>query len=255
MRRRALFTAMMAATACAPGGGDDASGAAVRAHLSDIAPHAIVPDSFSVIDVRRDGAAVAFRTVWAFEDTSGVWVDTSAVLTATVVESDGRPRVTGYDPALAAHVVELVDEDRRRRYEDLLDAVHHVYHAIVEAGWYYAEQGIDPAALHARVEAGGHTMAHPWGITPIRPGEAQVIWLADADGPSAICALPITDGERRAPEFDWVRDRQWFTCRGRTPAIYSRAAIPEEVRGAMRSHGVMPSAPAAPGRGAGTHQH
>lgn len=240
-----------ACVACRAPGGDDGSRIAVLSHLRSIAPLAVVADSFEIIDASRDGDRVAFRTVWAFQDTSGVWVDTSAVLAATL-GPDGH--VVEYDGPMAAHVAALVDEDRRRRYEDLLDAVHHVYHTIVEAGWYYAEDGIDPARLRERVDAGG-ALSHPWGITPIRPGEAQIIWLTDATDPEATCALPITDGEERAEGFEWVKDRQWFTCRGRTPQIYSRATIPEEVRSVMQRGGVMQAAPPVRAPAGESHAH
>ncbi len=134
--------------------------------------------------------------------------------------------------------------------------MHHVYHAIVDAGWYYKADGIDRQALRERVQAGGHDMVYPWDITPIEPGVAQVIWLADAADPAAVCALPITDGEGRPEGFEWVEDRQWFTCRGRTPAVYSRATIPMEVRRAMEASGVLPPAPPAAARTpAGEHHH
>jgi hypothetical protein len=254
--RRVLVLPLLAlagagAGACAsqdapPSSADDGSGVAILAHLDAIAPMAIVPDSFSVIDVVRVADAVTFRTVWAFEDTSGVYVDTTAALAATVADGADGLQVAGYDGAFASHIADLVDEDRRRRYEDLLDAVHHVYHAIVEEGWYYKPDGIDPSALRRLVEANGHTMANPWDITPIRRGTMQIIWLAEANDDAQVCALPITEGEARPAGFEWVLDRQWFTCKGRTNSVYSRATIPEEIRTAMRTTGVLPPAPPAP---------
>lgn len=251
MRRLLVLPLLALAGACAsqdapPPPADDGAGAAILAHLDAIAPMAIVPDSFAVIDVVRVADVVTFRTVWAFEDTSGVSVDTTAALAATVVDREDGSQVAGYDGAFASHIADLVDEDRRRRYEDLLDAVHHVYHAIVEQGWYYEPDGIDPAALRRLVEANGHTMANPWGITPIRRGTMQIIWLADANDDAQVCALPITEGEARPAGFEWVLDRQWFTCKGRTNSVYSRATIPEEIRTAMRTTRVLPPAPPAP---------
>lgn len=245
---RTLVLALLAvsaapATAQERSGSADAARVAIRTHLGSVAPLAIVADSFHVIDVRSTGDFAAFRTVWAFTDTSGAYVDTTGTLVARLAGTGAALHVAGYDTELARHIADLVDEDRRRRYEDLIDKLHHVYHAIVEAGWYYKPDGIDPAALRARVDQGGHGMHDPWDITPITPGVAQVIWLTDATNAEATCALPITEGEGRPEGFEWVHDRQWITCRGRTPFVYSRADIPNELRDAMDRNGVLPPAP------------
>jgi hypothetical protein len=246
--------AILAASACSSPSSSPGAADAIRAHLHSIAPHAIVADSFDVIDATVEGDRARFRTVWAFEDTSGVWVDTSRVLTATVKRRDEAWVVAGYDNALTDHVLELVDEDRRRRYEDLLDAVHHVYHAILDAGWYYVER-IDGDVLRARVESSGHEMHAPWGITEPAPLVAQVIWLRDPTDPGAACALPVTAGEGRPQGFEWVRDPTWFTCRGRGEGLYSRATLPDEVRAAIRATGVMPAAPPASAVDHAAHEH
>jgi hypothetical protein len=231
-----------------------AASAAVLAHFEAIAPMAVVRDSFRVIDPAAKGDTVRVRTVWAFTDTSGTWVDTSAVLTARIVRDADAMRVIGYDSMMAAHVFELVDEDRRRRYEDLLDSVHHIYHAIVEAGWYGAP-AIDPDSLRSRVERFGHAVDAPWGITAPGAGVAQVIWLADPENAQAMCALPVTAGAGRPQDWEWVADDEFFTCRGRTADVYSRMNLPLEIRDAMRSSGVMPPAPPPEPSRAGSHRH
>lgn len=232
----------------------DEASKAVIAHLEAVAPMAIVEDSFDVIEASVSGDTAHIRTVWAFTDTSGTWVDTSAVLGARLARDGEVWRVSGYDSMLAAHVFQLVDEDRRRRYQDLLDNVHHVYHAVVEAGWYGAP-AIDADSLRARVATFGHAVDAPWGITPHEPGAAQVIWLADAQDTEAMCALPVTQGEGRPTEWEWVQDDEFFTCRGRTPQVYSRASLPLEVRDAMQSAGVMPAAPPPLAPGGASHHH
>jgi hypothetical protein len=246
--------ALLVASACSSPTSTPGAGEAIRAHLHSIAPHAIVSDSFAVIDATVEGDRARFRTVWAFTDTSGLWVDTSRVLTAKLKRADQEWAVAGYDNALTDHVLELVDEDRRRRYQDILDAVHHVYHAILDAGWYYAER-IDESALRERVDSKGHGVHAPWGITEPAPLIAQVIWLRDPDDPNAACALPVTAGEGRPQGFEWVRDPTWFTCRGRGEGLYSRATLPDEVRAAIRAAGVMTAAPPASAPEHAVHAH
>ena len=246
--------ALLVASACSSPSSSPGAGDAIRAHLHSIAPHAIVADSFDVIDSTVEGDRARFRTVWAFTDTSGTWVDTSRVLTAKVKRVAESWEVAEYDNALTDHVLELVDEDRRRRYQDLLDAVHHVYHAILDAGWYYAER-IDANALRERVESMGHGVHAPWGITESAPLVAQVIWLRDPGDSGAACALPVTAGEGRPQGFEWVRDPTWFTCRGRGEGLYSRATLPEEVRAIVRAAGVMPAAAPAPSQEQAIHDH
>jgi hypothetical protein len=249
-----MALAILAASACGSPSSSPEAGEAIRAHLHAIAPHAIVADSFEVIDAAVEGGRAHFRTVWAFTDTSGMWVDTSRVLTAKVKRVAEDWVVAGYDNALTDHVLELVDEDRRRRYQDLLDAVHHVYHAILDAGWYYAPR-IDANALRERVESTGHGAHAPWGITEPAPLVAQVIWLQDPNDPGAACALPVTAGEGRPQGFEWVRDPTWFTCRGRGEGLYSRATLPDEVRAMVRASGVMPAAPPASAPEHAAHEH
>jgi hypothetical protein len=244
---RVVLAAVIAA-ACGDGGLSAlGAGRVVQDHLAGLAPRTVRPDSFAVLVDAVDGAGeerrVRFRTVWAFADTSGASVDTSRVLTATVRRAAGGWQVAGYDEALTEQVIVLLDEEQRRRYEDLLDAVHHIYHVLLEGDWYGSPWGIDEAAVRARVEAGGHA-AHlrgtEWGITPDPDGlTAQILWLRDAADPGVVCALPVTEGRRRPEPFDWVRDDTWFSCRGRGAGIYSRAALVEDVEAEVARTGVV----------------
>jgi hypothetical protein len=247
---------LLAASACGspPDAGHTRS--IIHEHFAAVAPRAVVADSFDVVDVTVSGDRARFRTVWTFADTSGVWVDTSRVLTAQLEQQPNGWVLVGYDEPMTGHIVELIDEDRRRQYQDLLDAVHHVYHAILDAGWYYAQR-IDEDALRERVAMGGHGAHATWGVTPPAPLVAQVIWLRDPADPNAACALPVTAGEGRPSGWEWVRDTGWFTCRGRGEDVYSRATLPDEVRAVIAKHGVMPAAPpvSSPAQPDSRHAH
>jgi hypothetical protein len=222
----------------------------VMEHLETIAPRAINPDSFEVhvLEIGAPAAterAVRFRTIWPFTDTSGLQVDTSQVLTAQVQQAGSDWRIVRYDNALFEQIVKIVDEDRRRLYEELLDAVHHVYHVMTMHGWYYNEGGIPPEEIHRLVQA--DTAAHAqhtgmqWDLTPrISPQVAQVLWMTAPD--SATCALPLTHGEQRPPGFEWVQDNIRFTCRGRGPGVYASSFLPQELHEIVERQGVLPPA-------------
>lgn len=251
--RIVLAGVLLSATAgCgAPGLTDDRAGDVVIEHIRAVAPHAAVQDSFRVlvdqVGEPSDGARpVRFRTVWVFADTSGLYVDTSQVFTARLSRGSADWHVSNYDGPLLAHLATVVDEDLRRVYEDLLDALHHVYHAMTEDGWYYNEGGIPVDEVRRSVAAhqGEHLdhLGYTWGLTPqAGPRIAQIVWLRDAEG--AICALPMTAGTVQPEGFEWVRDREWFTCRGRTPWVYSRATLFDSLTARVARDGVLPPAP------------
>jgi hypothetical protein len=226
----------------------------VLGHVRAVAPRAVVADSFDVlvdhVGAPAEGARpVRFRTIWVFADTSGLYVDTSQVFTARVSRDTQGWHVSDYDGPFLAHLATVVDEDLRRMYEDLLDALHHVYHAMTEDGWYYNEGGIPVDEVRRSVAAhqGEHLdhMGYTWGLTPQAGARiAQIVWLRDASG--AICALPMTAGTMQPEGFEWVRDREWFTCRGRSGSVYSRATLFDSLTATVARDGVLP--PAAPPR-------
>jgi hypothetical protein len=218
-------------------------------HLRGIAPLAVVPDSFQVAELQisppgPDPRPIRFKTIWAFTDTAGLDVDTSLVLTAQLRRTGKNTwTVAGYDNVLLEHIASIIDEDRRRIYDDLLEAIHHVYHIMTAHGWYYNEGGIPPAEVHRLIQADttphvGHANMR-WDLTPpAGPQVAQILWMTAPD--SATCALPLTHGELRPEGFDWVRDNIYFTCRGRGNVIYSKPYIGQEVQEIAERQGVIP---------------
>ncbi len=218
----------------------------VVAHLRAVAPFAVNPDSFrtevdEMGEISPNGERpVRFRTIWALADTAGGWVDTSAVLTAWMRQDGRRASVTRYDSALLAHLAEIVDEDRSRQYYDLIESIHHIYHSMTQHGWYYNEGGIPPDTIALLVQRlGMHHGQVAWGLTPPGDSLAQMLWVRSARDTAATCALPMTWGRLQAPGFEWVEDRVYFTCRGRGPGIYSRPAIPRELRERVARDGVL----------------
>ena len=222
--RRNPFILMLVLAAAGCGGGDEsltmsAASETVLEHLRSVAPLALNPDSFrtEIVEIGAaepdDQRAVRFRTIWAGADTAGGWVDTSAVLTAWLRRDGGRHKVVRYDSALVEQLAEIVDEDRNREYLDVIEDIHHIYHAMTEHGWYYNAGGIAPDTIVRLVHGlGMHHGTLAWGLTPPGDSTAQILWGRSTRDTAAICALPLTWGRLEAPGFEWVTEsalRAW----------------------------------------------